>query len=85
MHRFQLAYDRYYEGRKLIGKIVNELSNAMGYSTSLHFIKQHVNVNELHTKINVLMAFIRQDLRESRRYVMCSVDTWITHYLWYPC
>ena len=74
--RTNLAYDRYYEGRKLLGQIVDAMSGCVRL-TAAHVGVQRgsedgksgttdVDVAELARNVNIMIAFIRQDLRESR-------------------
>jgi predicted membrane chloride channel (bestrophin family) len=78
------CYDRYYEARKTLGLIVNNIREIVLESCSM-FIKQdggnggdpnqnqnqnqhaHVQIyrNEIRRKLNIMLAFIRQNVRES--------------------
>ena len=64
--RSNLAYSRYYEGRKLLGALVHHLSRLVRVCAAETNLQGHVDLKEVARKANVLMAFIRQDLRESR-------------------
>jgi putative membrane protein len=68
--RSNASYDRYYEARKTLGVIANQCREAVLESCSVFIIKdegEHNNLyrNEIRRKFMVMMAFIRQNIRES--------------------
>ncbi len=68
--RSNASYDRYYEARKTLGVIANQCREAVLESCSMFVIKdegEHNNLyrNEIRRKFMVMMAFIRQNIRES--------------------
>ena len=64
------CYDRYYEARKTLGLITNQAREIVLETCSM-FTKEgdnehiHIYRNEIRRKVNILLAFIRQNTRES--------------------
>lgn len=68
--RSNASYDRYYEARKTLGLITNQCREAVLESCSVFIVTdegEHNNLyrNEIRRKFLVMIAFIRQNIRES--------------------
>jgi len=68
--RSNASYDRYYEARKTLGVIINQCREAILETCSMFALDgdgEHNNLyrNEIRRKFMVMVAFIRQNIRES--------------------